>query len=78
MGRPLSLEVGQEGQPAGSRRLALRLRGELLVGRIRRECIAEPAQGARGIQHHAHRLPGVGNGVAEGVHPRLRIVHVLE
>ena len=38
-----------------------------------RERVAQPAQRARRRQHHAHRVPGAGHGVAERVHARLRV-----
>ncbi len=76
MGSPLALEVGEECQALRARGPALRLFRQLVEGRLRGENVAKPAQGAGRVQHHAHRLPGAGDGVAEGVDSRLGVVGV--
>ena len=40
------------------------------------EGLSQPRERARGAQHHAHRVPRPGDGVAEDVQPRLRIALV--
>ena len=42
----------------------------------RGECVPEPTQRAGGGEHHAHCVPGPGNGVAEDVEARLRLRRV--
>ena len=49
---------------------------QLLVGWVAERAV-EPIQRACGREHHAHRVPGSRNGVAEGVQPRLRLGPVL-
>ena len=44
------------------------------VGRFaRRDDVAQPAERAGRGEHHAHRVPAAGHGVAEGVHAAVRI-----
>ena len=66
MRRPLAGEVGREEEPLGARRHASAspTSPSTETSGARR---SEPLQGARRREHHAHRLPGAGDGVAEGV-----------
>ena len=71
--RPLAREVGEEEEALGRRRPRGGFGEEPLVGDLRRDRVAQPAQRPRGREHDAHRLPGGGNGMAEGVEARLGV-----
>ena len=73
VGRPLTGEVGEEGQPLSARRPFLCRRGQLVVPAPTPESVAQPAQRAGRGQHDSHRVPAARNGVAEHVHAGLRI-----
>ena len=68
--RPLALQVRLEEESLRARLPALRLGEQLLVRRVA-EGVVQPLQRARGREHHAHRVPGARNRVAEDVQPRL-------
>jgi len=68
---PLALQVGLEEQALRAGLPAGRLVQEVVVGSAAAERRAQPLQRACGGEHHAHRVPGFGDGVAEGVQARL-------
>ena len=74
MRRSLAGEVRREEQPLAPGRPAFRLLLEL--AEICGEHAAQPGCRARRAQHHAHRVPRVGDGMAEGVQSRLGVVRV--
>ena len=71
--RPLTGEVGSEGQPLGAGRPFLGRGCQLVVPASAPESVTQPAQRAGRGQHHSHRVPAARNGVAERVHASLRI-----
>ena len=71
--RALAGQVGQEGQALDAGRPRRGLGGQRVEVVAGRDDVAQPAQRARRRQHHAHRVPGAGHGVAERVHAGLRV-----
>ena len=69
--RSLAGEVGSEEKTLGARRPRGRVGEQLLVAGA--EHVAQPAERAGRREHHAHRVPGVRDGVAERVQARLRV-----
>ena len=74
VGRALAGEVGREQQPLDPG-LPVRRASEQLVVRAPHR-LAQPLQRAGGAEHHAHDVPRLRHGVAEGVHARLGVVRV--
>ena len=74
--RPLALEVREEEDAVRTCFGRGCLGDEVVERRSRRERVVEPLQRAGRVQHHAHRLPRLGDGVAERVHARLGLVGV--
>ena len=74
VGRPFAHEVRREQQPLAAGRPLRSLCFE--VGEVAVENAAEPGGRAGRAQHHTHRLPRVGDGVAERMQPPSAIVLV--
>src|SRR5262249_53534622 len=74
--RPLALEVGEEEEALGTGLPGCGGGGELVVRGTRSTGVAKPTKRHRCVEHHAHRLPRVRNGVAERVHTGERVVYV--
>ena len=71
MRRSLSGEVGSEEKSLGARGPRGRVGEQLLVAGA--EHIVQPAERAGRREHHAHRVPGVRDRMAERVQARLRV-----
>ena len=71
--RSLAAEVRLEEHSVGAGRHGGCLAVEFLVRGTRRERSAVPAERAGRGEHHPHRVPRAGNGVAEDVDARLRV-----
>ena len=71
--RALARQVGQEEDAAGAGWRRLGLGHQDFERHAGRERVARPLQGARGREHHAHRVPAARHRMAEHVHARLRI-----
>ena len=69
--RALAREVRREENAVCARRRLRSVGQQLLVACA--EDVAQPAERAGGREHHAHRVPGVRDGVAERMHSRLRV-----
>ena len=72
VGRALALQVRLEEKALRPRLPALRL-GEQILVRRPAERLVQPLQRACGREHHAHRVPHSGEGVAEDVQPRFGV-----
>ena len=72
--RALAGQVGREEQPLDPRLPLRRAAQQLVVGAPDR--LAQPLQRAGRAEHHAHDVPRLRHGVAEGVHARLGVVRV--
>ena len=72
--RALAGQVGREEQALDPRLPVGRAAEQLVVGAPDR--LAQPLQRAGRAEHHAHDVPGLRHGVAEGVHARLGVVRV--